>query len=347
MISVIIPVYNSLLYIDRCLKAILNQSYNELEIILINDGSTDCSDLVCNEYAQKDKRIKIINQRNKGVAEARNTGLKYATGKYISFIDIDDIIHPDYFSILINAIKSGEFDMVSCLYISIWEHELINKKELWQKFNNSYSLKSKNFWFNGMLCIPIDKTRNSSFPFEMVWAKLYKKDFVDNIFFENIWGEDQEYNSRVYSRLNKSIIVETPLYIWVQNSKSAHRADPHNNFISFLECTEKIYNNIPSNLRKPKSMALKRTWLGLLSTRFLILTYKQYSKNKKEILTEIKCKAKYLERPLIKSKFISIYFKTGILIFYYLPFTYKYFRWCMPIFYKIKNYFLYNNEKKI
>lgn len=338
LISVIIPIFNSSFYIKRCLDCMVNQSYSNLEIILINDGSTDNSGMICNNYAIKDKRIKIINQENKGVAEARNTGLKYSTGNYIAFIDIDDIIHPDYFYILLKAIKSGEYEMASCQYISIWEQDLNNKKNLWTNFNERCTTKSKYFWFDGLLSIPIDKTRNSSIPFEMVWAKIYKKDFIKDIHFETLWGEDQEFNSKVYSQLNNSILIESPFYIWVQNAKSAHRADPHNNFTSFLECTYKIYNNIPLNLSLPKSKALKRAWLGILSTRFLISSDKQLTKNKQDNLFKIKFKANKLKSSLIKSKYIHLYFKIGALLFYYFPLSYKLFRNGIPFLLKFKKY---------
>lgn len=346
-ISVIIPIFNSSSYIKRCLDCITGQSYPNLEIILINDGSTDNSLSLCKDYALKDDRIKIINQENRGVAEARNTGLKVSSGNYVAFIDIDDIVHPDYFSILMQAIQSGEYDMASCLYQSLWEQDLSGKEGLFSNYDIISTEKSKYFWLDGMLAIPIEKSRKTSMPFEMVWAKIYRKELVENIYFENLWGEDQEFNSKIYSRLNNSILVQSPLYIWVQNNNSAHRADPHSNYTSFLECTDKIYNNIPFILPHAKSKALKRAWLGLLSTRFLISSDKKYNKKKKENLFEIKSKANKLKSPLIHSKYIPIYFKTGILLFYYLPIFYTLFRWSVPRILKIKNYFNYQYDNKI
>ncbi len=101
LISIIVPVYNAEPYLQKCIDSIINQSYMNLEIILINDGSTDKSGEFCNEYQKKDTRIKVIHKENSGVSEARNAGLDAATGEFISFIDADDYIEPDFFAELI------------------------------------------------------------------------------------------------------------------------------------------------------------------------------------------------------------------------------------------------------
>ena len=95
LVSVIIPIYNVEKYLDRCLKTIVGQTYNNLEIILIDDGSPDSCPQKCDGWAKKDSRIKVIHKKNGGVSSARNRGLDVATGEYISFIDPDDIIHPN------------------------------------------------------------------------------------------------------------------------------------------------------------------------------------------------------------------------------------------------------------
>ena len=99
-ISVIVPIYNVEKYIDRCIKSIVNQTYKNLEIILINDGSLDKSGQICDTWESKDNRIKVIHQMNSGVSVARNTGLENATGEYVTFVDSDDYIEPKYCEIL-------------------------------------------------------------------------------------------------------------------------------------------------------------------------------------------------------------------------------------------------------
>ncbi len=104
LISVIIPCYIVEMYIDRCLKSVLNQTYQEIEIILVDDGSTDNTGMICDRYSTVDERIKVIHKENGGLSSARNAGLARATGKYIGFVDSDDWIDDDFYSYLYNLI---------------------------------------------------------------------------------------------------------------------------------------------------------------------------------------------------------------------------------------------------
>ena len=103
-ISIIVPVYNAENYLDNCIKSILNQTFEDFELILVNDGSTDKSSHICNYYKKIDSRIKLINKKNGGVSSARNKGLEVAIGKYIGFVDSDDYIHPKMYETLYNYI---------------------------------------------------------------------------------------------------------------------------------------------------------------------------------------------------------------------------------------------------
>lgn len=115
-ISVIVPIYNASKYLHRCIDSIINQTYTHLEIILINDGSTDNSGSICYEYAQKDNRIIVIDKENSGVSSARNTGLDIATGDYIAFVDADDFIAPIMYENLLKLSKSNDSDIAICNY---------------------------------------------------------------------------------------------------------------------------------------------------------------------------------------------------------------------------------------
>lgn len=121
LISVIIPVYNVDPYLEDCLESIINQEYDNLEIILVDDGSTDRSGLICDEYAEKDKRIKVFHKENGGLSDARNFGLDIATGEYISFIDSDDYILSNYFSYLEQLISADNADIAVCQFIYVDE----------------------------------------------------------------------------------------------------------------------------------------------------------------------------------------------------------------------------------
>lgn len=113
MISIIIPVYNVKLYLDNCIQSVIQQSYTDFECILVDDGSTDGSSEICDQWAEKDNRIIIVHQPNGGVSSARNKGLEQAKGEYICFIDSDDWVDVDYLSAMINNLKEKETDRKS------------------------------------------------------------------------------------------------------------------------------------------------------------------------------------------------------------------------------------------
>ena len=94
-ISIIVPIYNMEQYLERCVDSILSQTYKDFEVILVNDGSTDNSDIICDDYAKKDQRIKVIHKRNGGLSSARNAGIKLSKGQWLLFIDSDDCVKPD------------------------------------------------------------------------------------------------------------------------------------------------------------------------------------------------------------------------------------------------------------
>ena len=115
-ISIIVPVYNVEKYLDECIQSIINQTHKNIEIILINDGSTDNSLSILRKYEGIDKRIIVINQENKGLSASRNIGIKKSTGKYISLIDADDIIHPRMIELLYKEIKNNNCDISICMF---------------------------------------------------------------------------------------------------------------------------------------------------------------------------------------------------------------------------------------
>lgn len=116
LISIIVPVYNVEKYLENCINSILNQTYNNIEIVLVDDGSTDNSGKICNDYLASDKRIKVIHKKNGGLSSARNAGIDNSNGKYITFIDSDDDIEKDYVEYLYNLIKKYNTEMSICTY---------------------------------------------------------------------------------------------------------------------------------------------------------------------------------------------------------------------------------------
>ena len=229
LISVIVPVYNVEKYLNRCIDSILNQTFKQIEIILVDDGSTDNSPIICDEYCDRYKNIKVIHKENNRVAAARNDGIKIATGKYIALVDSDDWIDKDMVEVLHNSIDSNFCDLVMCTYIREFEdhskEKVFNLPEV-----NLYVDNEVKEQLLRKLVGPVGKElANPEYldALGTVWAKMYKtsmlkdKDlkFVD--LKEIGSGEDTLFNIFVFNEVNKVILLNKPMYhYWRGNSNS-------------------------------------------------------------------------------------------------------------------------------
>lgn len=179
IISVIIPVYNVEAYLPQCLDSVLTQSYSSLQIILIDDGSTDNSGVICDEYAAKDSRIHVIHQKNGGAAAAKNAGLRVATGKYLSFVDSDDYLEQDAYSFMVNQMLNFGADVIQCSFRDIFRNKEISHPIEMNRTDYTVTQYLELFtkdWTCGLL-----------------WDKLYVRSLFDGIFFEEGHKIDDEY----------------------------------------------------------------------------------------------------------------------------------------------------------
>ena len=164
LISVIVPVYNVEKYLDKCIQSIVDQTYTNLEIILVDDGSPDNSGAICDEWAEKDNRIKVIHKANGGLSDARNAGLDIATGEYIAFVDSDDYIELDFYDKLYNVIKATNCDISICNLRKVYENNNVSVNNCDTFEITEYSTTE------AMSALIDDKIR------QVVWNKLYKAD---------------------------------------------------------------------------------------------------------------------------------------------------------------------------
>lgn len=199
-VSIVIPVYNASTYLSKCLDSVINQSYRDIEIILVDDGSTDNSGKICDDYADNDKRIAVLHGKNSGVSTARNNGIKSSTGEYVTFIDSDDIIHPDYIKKLVNNLKEG---ILPVCQIDNFYGEVIfldNEKE---KIN----LDKDHF-------IELCKWNLLNTP----CCKLYNLDIIrkNKILFDAklSLGEDLLFNFDYLNYIDKIVIINQKLYYY-------------------------------------------------------------------------------------------------------------------------------------
>ena len=143
LISVIIPVYNVEKYIRFCLDSVINQTYKNLEIIIVDDGTKDSSGEIAEEYARKDSRIKVVHKENGGLSDARNVGLDIATGKYIAFLDSDDVISLDFYEYLYRLIKENDYDIAECEFLRISSDEIENVQKILDEKNSNENIVVK------------------------------------------------------------------------------------------------------------------------------------------------------------------------------------------------------------
>lgn len=135
-VSVIVPVYNVENYLDRCVKSLLNQTYKSYEIILVDDGSLDSSPQKCDLYAQKNEKVRVVHKKNGGLSDARNVGMNYAEGIYVSFVDSDDYVHPDYLKLLVKALEDNDTD-----FSVVGIKKVYNESLTIYSINNDYAIK--------------------------------------------------------------------------------------------------------------------------------------------------------------------------------------------------------------
>ncbi|MCR4673147.1 MAG: glycosyltransferase [Lachnospiraceae bacterium] len=198
-ISIIIPVFNVEDYLDKCIDSILTQSYRNLEIFLIDDGSTDNSGKICEHYAGKDDRIKCIHQKNAGAAAARNAGLRQASGEYLAFVDSDDYLEADAYSCMIELLREYQADAVQCSFRKIMHEgskEYIAEPVV-RKYNAmEYLKKYTEDWTCGLL-----------------WDKLYRRQLFEGITFEEGHRIDDEFFT-YQGMMNVNMIVRSPQIVY-------------------------------------------------------------------------------------------------------------------------------------
>lgn len=213
LVSIVVPVYNCENYIERCIKSLLEQTYKNIEIILINDGSKDRSLDICKKYSNIDKRIVIIDKKNEGVSKARNTGIKKSNGKFISFVDADDYIDNTFIEEMLKKLYEYDADYVTCGYKRIYNEDHI------EYVNNN--LEEQVIDANEY----ITKLLNVQNGYGFAHMKLIKKEKIQNIEFNpNIQvGEDALFNIMLCENLEKIAIYNKSLYNYFFNQNSVVR----------------------------------------------------------------------------------------------------------------------------
>ena len=291
LVSIIIPVYNVQEYLKKCLDSVINQTYKNIEIIIVNDGSTDNSYDICKEYEEKDPRVLIINQKNKGLSNARNTGMNKVSGDYIYFVDSDDWLRTDAVEISINLAKKYNADCVASSYFSSYHEEEGKEEEI---IITKYSGED----FADLMTRP---KGYSCF----AWSRLMKTEYIRYLHFpENYTFEDIPVMPNTICKMKTVIYTNQKLYFYRQRKGSLSRSkfsfqatDEMDGYISVahlgLEIKNKkiMMNGIKFFLMKYYYFKL-RCYINKLNVKVYKKKYKPYAKCFQKIMLskgEIQC----------------------------------------------------------
>jgi len=276
MVSVIVPIYKVEQYLPQCIDSIIGQTYRDLEIILVDDGSPDACGRISDEYAKKDKRVKVYHKENGGLSDARNYGIRMATGEYLGFVDSDDWIEPDMFETLVSTAEKNIADIVSCGFFREGpENTVVNSNDD-MKFTNSANL------VKALLRDDISV---------FVWNKLYRKSrFPQSAFSKGHVYEDIVIMHKVLLMATCGVNISKPLYHYRTNrSGSINQSRSMENLIDYWLAHKSRYDyfladrqfnkdkEIIDKLRFWCALAIARTWRWCYSnTQKEIIKYSSF-----------------------------------------------------------------------
>ena len=237
LVSIILPVYNAQNHLARCVGSICAQTYRNIEIIILNDGSKDQSLPVCEEFRQKDSRILLVDKANSGVSDTRNLGLKLASGKYVEFVDSDDYLDPDFTERLVAAAEENEADFVIAPYKMVIPAGASKPDQVLDKIQDELGVMSvarppevREYGFLPAGVYDKDTfalrlmDKPASYFYSVLWNKLYRRDILtgNDIQFvsEMRWAEDLVFNLRYIQYAERFVAIDKPGYYYVQNPQS-------------------------------------------------------------------------------------------------------------------------------
>ncbi len=276
LITVIVPVYNVEKYLSRCVDSIINQTYSNLEIFLVDDGSPDKCGKICDDYAKKDQRIKVIHKQNGGLSDARNVALDVATGSYITFVDSDDYIALDMIENLYNDLKKYDAEIATCSYQSFYE-KIENKGQVENKktmvYNNEEALEDMLY----------QKSCTTS-----AWGKLYKKELFNKIRYpKGKICEDLDTTYLLFSKANKITISENKKYFYLQRKDSIINSKFNIKRMDALEFAEKETEYIKKYHKKIIKSAENREFMEAIFILDKLPQKKEYKKYRSKLKNTI------------------------------------------------------------
>lgn len=308
IVSVVVPIYNVEKYLRKCIESLLNQTLCEIEIILVNDGSTDQCGAICHGYAEMDKRIQVIDKNNGGISSARNVGLAAAKGEYVSFVDSDDWIDSEMLETLVNSAKAKQADITICGYKNVFEDgSVISKVQMNETVFNLSQSGVQNYILGPYL------TFQHAYS---TWNKLYKRELIENNklkFFEGQnYAEDMFFNLYAICHAEKIYVIPHEFYNYMYRDKSLSRSFPEDILVRLVDMTERFEKYLAKINKNLGNVCSVICWIEIIAVISELVKYEEHrSINKKLILVEQNSSYRNYLRNCIKSKEYNLYLRNA------------------------------------
>lgn len=310
ILSIIVPIYNVEKYLRNCIDSILNQTFEEFELILVNDGSPDLSLEICREYEKKDERIIVVDKENGGLSDARNVGIDIAKGKYIGFVDSDDWVEKSMYETLVYILEKYNADIAQCEYIRA-ENENIKKK-------NEDKIVEKCFDRE----LALDNLYNELTVSTVVaWNKIYKRELFDNIRYpKGKLHEDEFTTYKLIDRANKIAYINKKLYYYRDTPNSIVNSEYNIRRLDYFEALEERMRYF----EKQENKKIVAKTIVMYYFRLVECYYRDKNINEKEELQKIiNNKLKVAYKTLMNNNQIKIRSKIRGTFFRVTPKLYK------------------------
>ena len=289
LVSVIIPVYNVEKYLKKCIESITNQTYKNIEIILVNDGSTDNSYRICQEFSEKDTRIVLLNKQNGGLSDATNYGLKFATGDYVVFVDSDDYVKSNYVESLYRMITKYKVDVVACEYSEVSESGKVLKEVHFNEPQNINKLSGKRF---------LQYLYEDNYVANVVaWNKIYKRSLFNSVRFEKgRYYEDEFLIVPMFWKVKTIVLLRESLYYYVQREGSITQSAMNKKKIMDATASKAKRVNFLVDKNDPELFSLVvqdyKNWLITISSNAYIFKDKKLKRKLQKIYRDLTKKQK-------------------------------------------------------
>jgi len=300
LISIIIPVYNVEKYLVRCVDSVIAQTYENIEVILVNDGSTDESQAICEKYVVSDSRIKLINKENGGLSDARNAGITCAEGEYIAFIDSDDYVHQLFIENLYSRIKSDNSDICMCAFHFVNEGE--EDYSAIKKMPDSYDYHAEGI-AEGVYSSDTAMKHISNTRLVVAWNKLYRRKLFNNIRFPvGRLHEDEFILHGLFAISDDVSIISDKLYFYLQRALSII-GQPY--CVRRLDILDAYADRMDFYITNVNVELLKCTCLGYV--RRYTEAYTQFQKSNENISRLNECRNRFITYQKVMFRYGGMY----------------------------------------